>query len=63
MFWGQLTVEEIKQKIWDFILRNRNTYQNILERNLKLILKIWEMIEFGEKFRNYGAFWFNKIEY
>ena len=29
MFGGQLTVEEIRLKIWDFILRNRNTYQNV----------------------------------
>ena len=33
MFEGQLTVEEIKLKIWDYILRNRDTYQNIWEGN------------------------------
>ena len=36
MFGGQLTVEETKLKIWDFILRNKHTDQNIWEGNLKI---------------------------
>ena len=35
MFGSQLAVEEIRLRIWDFILRNRDTYQNIWERNLE----------------------------
>ena len=29
VFRGQIDVEDIRLKIWDFVLRNWNTYQNI----------------------------------
>ena len=46
VFRRQLTVEEIRLKIWDFILRDRNTDQNIWEGYLKNHIQIWEIIEF-----------------
>ena len=48
VFGGKLTIEEIKLKIWDFVLRNKNTYLNILEINLETYIqnmrknRVWE---------------------
>ena len=50
VFGGQLAVEDIRLRIWYFILRNRDTYQNIWEGNLEThIQKIEKKIEFGEQ--------------
>ena len=64
MFGGQLAVEEIRLRIWDFILRNRDTYQNIWEGNLEThIQNMRKKIDLGNKFRNYGILRFDEIEY
>ena len=50
VFGDQLTVEETKLKIWDFILRNRGINQNIWEGNLETRFQnmaknwVWEQI-------------------
>ena len=41
-------LKKLKLKIGDFILKNRNIFQNICEENLKFIFKIWEKIESGK---------------
>ena len=63
MFGGQLTVEEIWLKIWYFILRNRYSYQNIREGNLKTYIQNILKNRVWEQKRNRDILWLNEIEY
>ena len=50
VFGGEFAVEKIRLKIWDFILGNRSTYQNIWEGNLEIHIqnmrknRVWEQV-------------------
>ena len=64
MFGGQLAAEEIRLRIWDFILRNRDTYQKYLRGKFRNSYSKYEKkIDFGNKFKNYGILRFYEIEY
>ena len=63
VFKGELTVEEIRLKNSNFILRNKNTYQNIWEESLETYIQNLKRIEFGNMKRHNGTLWFNEIEY